>query len=71
MSGRQELIFITLGFVGAVVSWVKLRPVYSVWITLNWLIVTSVTFIASVPRYTLVMFPLHLLFAQLAAKSRV
>ncbi len=71
MSGRQELIFITLGFVGAVISWVKLRPMYSVWITLNWLIVTSVTFIASVPRYTLVMFPLHLLFAQLAAKSRV
>lgn len=71
MSGRQELIFIALGLVGVVVSWVKLRPVYSVWMTLNWLIVTSVTFIASVPRYALVMFPLHLLFAQLAAKSRV
>jgi len=71
MSGRQELIFITLGFVGMVVAWVKLRLVYSVWITLNWLIVTSVSFIASVPRYTLMMFPLHLLFAQLAAKNRV
>ncbi|MBS1791608.1 MAG: glycosyltransferase family 39 protein [Acidobacteria bacterium] len=71
MSGRQELIFIALGLVGAIVSWIKLRPTYSTWITLNWLIITCVSFIASVPRYTLVMFPLHLLFAQLAAKSRV
>lgn len=71
MSGRQELIFIALGLIGVIASWVKLRAVYSVWITLNWLIVTSVTFIASVPRYTLMMFPLHLLFAQLSAKSRV
>jgi len=71
MSGRQELTFIALGLVGVIVSWFRLRPVYSVWMTLNWLIVTSVTFIASVPRYTLVMFPLHLLFAQLAAKGRV
>lgn len=71
MSGRQELTFIVLGLVGVIVSWFRLHPVYSVWMTLNWLIVTSVTFIASVPRYTLVMFPLHLLFAQLAAKGRV
>ena len=35
MSGRQELIFIALGLVGAIVSWIKLRPAYSVWITLN------------------------------------
>lgn len=71
MSGRQELIFIALGFMGAIVSWIKLRPAYGAWITLNWLIITCVSFIASVPRYTLVMFPLHLLFAQFAAKSRV
>lgn len=71
MSGRQELTFIALGLIGVIVSWFRLRPVYSIWMTLNWLIVTSVTFIASVPRYTLVMFPLHLLFAQLAAKGRL
>ena len=71
MSGRQELIFIALGFVGMIVSWIKLRPIYSVWITLNWLIVTCVSFIASVPRYTLVMFPLHLLFALAATKNRI
>ena len=70
MSGRQELIFIALGFVGMIISCIKLRPVYSVWITLNWLIITCVSFIASVPRYTLVMFPLHLLFALMAAKAK-
>lgn len=67
MTGTQELIFIALGLAGLIAAWVKLRPTYSVWMTLNWLLVTSVTFIASVPRYTLVLFPLHLLLARLAA----
>ena len=66
MLGIQEFIFIVLGFVCAVVSWIKLRPIYSVWITCSWLLVVSVTFIASVPRYTLTMFPVFILFAMLA-----
>ncbi len=70
MLGMQEFIFIVLGLVCAVISWFKLRPVYSVWITCSWLLVVSVTFIASVPRYTLTMFPIFILFAILA-KRRV
>lgn len=70
MSGMQELIFTALGLAGLIAAWVKLRPTYSVWMTLNWLLVTSVTFIASVPRYTLVLFPLHLLLARMEAASR-
>lgn len=66
MVGMQELLFVALGFVCAVISWFKLRPIYSVWITFNWLLVTSVTFVASVPRYTLSMFPIFILAAMLA-----
>lgn len=68
MLGMQEFIFIALGFVCMVVGWFKLRPIYSVWITFTWLLVVSVTFIASVPRYTLTMFPIFILFAILAKR---
>lgn len=68
MIGMQELMFIVLGLVCTVVSWVKLRPVYSVWMTVNWLLFTSVTFVLSVPRYTITMFPIFILFAMLAAR---
>ena len=68
MIGRQELMFISLGLVCTVVSWIKLRPVYSIWMTVNWLLFTSVTFVLSVPRYTLTMFPIFILFAMLGAR---
>jgi hypothetical protein len=66
--GMQEVIFITLGFACTVVSWFKLRPAYSVWMTGNWLLFVSVSFVLSVPRYTLTMFPIYILFAMLAAR---
>jgi len=66
--GMQEFLFIVLGFVCTVVSWVKLRPVYSIWMTCNWLLITGVSFVSSVPRYTLTMFPIYILFAMLAAR---
>lgn len=68
MIGMQELSFIVLGLACTIVSWVKLRPIYSVWMTVNWLLFTSVTFVLSVPRYTLTMFPIFILFAMLAAR---
>jgi hypothetical protein len=66
MLGMQEFVFILIGLAATIVSWFKLRPAYSVWITANWLLITSVTFIASVPRYTLTMFPIFILFAIVA-----
>jgi hypothetical protein len=68
MIGTQEVLFIALGLVCTVVSWVKLRPAYSVWMTGNWLLFVSVSFVLSVPRYTLTMFPIYILFAMLAAR---
>ncbi len=68
MIGAQELIFAALGLVCAVLCWIKLRPSYAVWITLNWLLITSTSFVLSVPRYTLLMFPIFLLFAEYGAR---
>jgi hypothetical protein len=68
MVANQEVFFILLGLVCAIVSWIKLRPSYAVWITGNWLLCTSLSFVLGVPRYTLVMFPIFILFAQLASR---
>ena len=65
--GAQELYFTILGLICVIASWVKLRPVYSVWMTGNYLLVTSVDFIESVPRYSLTMFPIFMLFALVGA----
>jgi hypothetical protein len=63
MVGAQELYFVALGLVCTVVSWIKLRPLYAAWMTLNWLGIASLTFIQSAPRYSLTMFPIFILFA--------
>ncbi|CAN5509962.1 MAG: glycosyltransferase family 39 protein [Pyrinomonadaceae bacterium] len=66
--GMQECLFIALGFACTIASWFKLRPVYGVWMTGNWVLFTSATFVVSVPRYTLTMFPIFFLFAILARR---
>jgi Gpi18-like mannosyltransferase len=68
MIGTQEVLFIVLGLVCTIISWIKLRPAYSVWMTGNWLLFVSVSFVLSVPRYTLTMFPIYILFAMLASR---
>ena len=61
--GTQELIFTALGFVCSIASWFKLRPIYATWITGNWLLLVCVTFVESMPRYALTMFPIFFFFA--------
>ncbi len=61
--GLNELIIVILTLVCTIWSWFRLRPSYSVWITLNWLLITSTAFILSVPRYTLALFPVFILFS--------
>lgn len=68
MVGVQEFVFILLGLLCTVWCWKEFRPSYGVWMTLNWLLWTSTSFILSAPRYTLIMFPIYLLFARLAAR---
>ena len=69
MVGAQELFFVGLGFVCMIISWIKLRPAYAMWMTASWILYSSVSFFRSVPRYTLTMFPIFVLFA-LLGRSR-
>jgi Mannosyltransferase (PIG-V) len=67
MVGAQELYFSLLGLACVIASWIKLRPLYAVWATGNWLLFNALTFIESAPRYTLVIFPLFILFGLVSA----
>jgi Gpi18-like mannosyltransferase len=67
--GVQELVFIAIGLVCTVWCWRRLRPSYAVWMTLNWLLVTSTARIMSTPRYLLTFFPMFILFALLASEK--
>jgi len=62
--GLNELIAIGLITVCMIWSWFRLRPSYAVWITLNWLLINSTAYVLSVPRYTLTLFPVFVLFAR-------
>jgi hypothetical protein len=64
--GFHEFAFMIISLVCTVWCWFKLRPSYAVWMTLNWLLVTSTTFVVSVPRYCLTLFPLFILLARLS-----
>jgi len=64
----QQALFLALGVAGAVAAWLRLRPSYAVWVTLNLLLFTSTSFVLSVPRYSLILFPLPLLAALLARR---
>ncbi|MEP6956718.1 MAG: hypothetical protein ABI883_07815 [Chthoniobacterales bacterium] len=66
--GVHEFSYIVLGFLCTVWCWLRLRPSYAVWMTLNWVLITSTSFVLSVPRYTLTFFPIFILLAQLASK---
>ena len=66
MVGWQEFFFVMLGLASTIWCWLKLRPSYAVWMTLNWLLWTSTSFVLSTPRYTLILFPIYVLFAQLS-----
>ncbi|MDQ3179173.1 MAG: hypothetical protein M3Q33_01500 [Acidobacteriota bacterium] len=68
MSGVQEFVFIVLGAVSTVACGFLLRPSYTVWMAGNWFLFASSGFILSVPRYTLAMFPIFILFARLAER---
>jgi hypothetical protein len=71
MVGWHELFFVLLGLGASVWAWLRLRPSYAVWVTCNWLLWTSTKFVLSVPRYTLVLFPLFILFGRLRVSRPV
>ena len=67
MMGIQESLFVAIGIAALLFGWRKLRPSYRVWMGLNWLLFVSTSFVISVPRYTLTLFPIFILMG-LAAR---
>jgi Gpi18-like mannosyltransferase len=63
MTGYQEFLFVVIGFVATGVGWRWLRGSYCIWMAANWLLFVSTSFVLSVPRYTLTLFPLFILMA--------
>ena len=69
--GLHEFFFIALAFVCTLWCWWRLRPSYAVWMTLNWLLICSTSFVLSVPRYTLTFFPVFILIARACTRRLV
>ena len=63
MSGWMELAFIVLGLAGTVYAAFRFRTSWFVWMAGNWLLFTGTSFVVSVPRYSLTLFPLFAWFA--------
>jgi hypothetical protein len=62
----SELAFVALGLAATVFAAFRLRPSWFAWAAGNWLLFTSTSFLLSVPRYTLTLFPLMVAMALLA-----
>jgi hypothetical protein len=61
MYGIVELAFVALGLVATMVAAFRLRPSLFAWMAGNWILFTSTSFLLSMPRYTLTLFPLMIL----------
>ena len=69
MYGIQELLYVIIGLSATIIGWRHLRNSYRVWMAANWLLFVSTSFVLSVPRYTVSLFPLFILMALAALRS--
>lgn len=69
MMGLQELLFVIIGVFATIGGWRHLRNSYRVWMGVNWLLFVSTSFVLSVPRYTLTLFPIFTLMALTARRN--
>jgi hypothetical protein len=60
LQGGAELIFGVFGFLLTIFVIIRFRISYGVYMLLTWLIITSTSLRASIPRYTLSLFPLFI-----------
>ena len=67
--GVQEMLFVVIGLAATIVGWKWMRNSYRAWMAANWLMFVSTSFVLSVPRYTLTLFPLFILMALAARRS--
>lgn len=59
-----EYVFIVFTLILGVLTFLKLKKSYGVYILLNLILATSTSFILSIPRYVLVLFPIYILLAK-------
>lgn len=71
IEGLHEFFYIALSFVCCLWCAWRLRFSYTVWMLGNWLLFTSTSFVVSVPRYTLTLFPIFILFARACTGRRL
>ena len=69
--GLQELLYVAIGLIFIVFGWKHMRNSYRVWMVLNWLLFISTSFILSVPRYSLTLFPMFILMALASRRNRL
>ncbi|MFL6567798.1 MAG: mannosyltransferase family protein, partial [Chthoniobacterales bacterium] len=67
MEGLHEFLYIAFTFACTIWCWMKLRPSYGMWMTCNWLLITSTKYVLSVPRYSLTLFPIFILLGRACA----
>lgn len=71
MIGLQELLFVLISAFATIAGWRQLRNSYRIWMIVNWLLFVSTSFVLSVPRYTLSLFPMFILMSLTARKYRI
>lgn len=68
MLGWMELLFIAIGLVATVHAAFRFRLSWFAWMAGNWLLFVSTSFVVSVPRYALTLFPLYVSLALLSRR---
>lgn len=68
MLGWMELLFIAIGLVATLHAAFRFRLSWFAWMAGNWLLFVSTSFVVSVPRYALTLFPLYVSLALLSRR---
>jgi len=63
LEGAFEIIFLGFGLLMTLIGWRSMRASYRVWMIASLLLFVSTSFILSVPRYTLTLFPMFIVMA--------
>ncbi|MEX0999367.1 MAG: hypothetical protein WD000_05335 [Thermodesulfobacteriota bacterium] len=67
--GWFQIIFGLLGLILTIYSFFRIRLSYSVYALATWLVVTSTSFMISIPRYMLTIFPIFIVLATLGRRK--
>ncbi|MEX2137612.1 MAG: mannosyltransferase family protein [Chloroflexota bacterium] len=71
MQGWMELLFIAIGLAGTIFAAFRFRPSWFIWMAGNMLLFVSTSFVMSVPRYALTLFPLYVALAVASRRTAV